>query len=333
MKDIPRMNVSTSRLGFGCVQLTAHRNRKEAVSALEHAFCMGITHFDVARAYGFGRAEGILREFLVKKRAKVTLTTKFGMEPPSGLAGNARLINGLKKTLRHFPGVLRRAKNYGSAMTKSGLFTPESAVRSLEVSLRELGTDYVDIFLLHEATLADANSEQLVEALVAQVEKGKIRQLGLGSAFPKIEACGELLPDVYKVLQFNDNAADRSVQKLPLHNTRFMITHSVFNPLKSLQRAVRAFPEIAREHSTRVNIDLTEPATMSSFLLQFALWNNPDGMVLFSSKDPLHISTNVRDAASLPSEETMRYFIEFVNQILLPTNPGRSSYTSFSESS
>jgi aryl-alcohol dehydrogenase-like predicted oxidoreductase len=292
---------------------------------------MGITHFDIARAYGFGRAEAILREFLVKKRAKVTLTTKFGIEPPSGLAGNARLINGLKKTLRHFPGVLRLVKNYGSAMTKSGLFTPESAVRSLEVSLRELGTDYVDTFLLHEATLADANSEPLVEALMAQIEKGKIRQLGLGSAFPKIEACGELLSDVYEVLQFNDNAADRSVQKLPLPNRRFMITHSAFNPLKSLQGAVRAFPEITREFSTRMNIDLTETAAMSSLLLRFALWSNRDGMVLFSSKDPLHITSNVRDAASLPDKDTMRYFMEFVDQILAPTIPGRSSYTNFSE--
>ncbi len=49
-------NVETSRLGFGCVQLTAHDSRKEALSVLEHAFSLGITHFDVARAYGFGRA-------------------------------------------------------------------------------------------------------------------------------------------------------------------------------------------------------------------------------------------------------------------------------------
>jgi aryl-alcohol dehydrogenase-like predicted oxidoreductase len=52
------MNVETSRLGFGCVQLTSHRKRREAPFVLERAFSLGITHFDVARKYGFGRAEG-----------------------------------------------------------------------------------------------------------------------------------------------------------------------------------------------------------------------------------------------------------------------------------
>jgi aryl-alcohol dehydrogenase-like predicted oxidoreductase len=118
-------NAETSRLGFGCVQLTAHLSRREALSVLEHAFSLGITHFDVARAYGFGRTEGILREFLWQKRHDVTLTTKFGIEPPSGLAGNARVINALKTVLRPFPGLLRQAKNRGAAMVKAGIFTPE----------------------------------------------------------------------------------------------------------------------------------------------------------------------------------------------------------------
>jgi aryl-alcohol dehydrogenase-like predicted oxidoreductase len=91
-------NAETSRLGFGCVQLTAHLNRREALSVLEHAFSVGITHFDVARAYGFGRAEGILREFLWQKRHDVTLTTKFGIEPPLGIGwerSGALFISGL----------------------------------------------------------------------------------------------------------------------------------------------------------------------------------------------------------------------------------------------
>jgi aryl-alcohol dehydrogenase-like predicted oxidoreductase len=53
---------------------------------LEEAFAQGITRFDVARAYGLGRAEGILGEFLGSKRQQVTLATKFGIKPPSGLA-------------------------------------------------------------------------------------------------------------------------------------------------------------------------------------------------------------------------------------------------------
>jgi aryl-alcohol dehydrogenase-like predicted oxidoreductase len=49
---------------------------------LERAFALGITHFDVARAYGFGRAEGILGKFLRGRRDQVTVATKLGLQPP-----------------------------------------------------------------------------------------------------------------------------------------------------------------------------------------------------------------------------------------------------------
>ena len=57
--------------------------------------------------------------------------------------------------------------NRDAAMVKAGIFTSEAAIRSLETSLRELGTDYVDIFLLHEGTLAVASSAPLVETLLS----------------------------------------------------------------------------------------------------------------------------------------------------------------------
>ena len=79
-REILRPN--TFPLGFGCVQLTTHREASEAVSMLERAFALGITHFDVARAYGFGRAEGILGKFLRGRRDQVTVATKLGLHPP-----------------------------------------------------------------------------------------------------------------------------------------------------------------------------------------------------------------------------------------------------------
>lgn len=111
--------LETSRLGFGCVQLTTHRNRRKALAILEHAFAEGTTHFDVARAYGFGRSESILSKFLRGKRCQVTVATKFGLQPPSGLAGNRRIIDAAKKILSPFPSLLRSAKARGTAMVKS----------------------------------------------------------------------------------------------------------------------------------------------------------------------------------------------------------------------
>jgi D-threo-aldose 1-dehydrogenase len=316
--SLPHCKVETSRLGFGSVRLTVQRNRREALAVLEHAFSLGITHFDTARSYGFGRAEGIFRDFLRQKRGAVTITTKFGIEPPSGLAGNVRLINGLKKVLRPFPGLLNRAKNRGSALVKAGAFTPEAALRSLETSLRELGTDYVDIFLLHEGSIADASDEPLLEVLLREFKKGKIRHLGVGSEFEKFQRNSDLLPADYEILQFNDNVADQNVGKLSHHDGRFLITHSIFVPLKILRQGVGEHTQIVREHSLLMNIDLAEPTALGALVLQFALWSNQTGIVLFSSTEPRHIAANVEQAEAEPYDDVvMHRFIAFVNELLV----------------
>ena len=150
-----------------------------------------------------------------------------------------------------------------------------------------------------------------------QVEQGKIRHIGVGSAFRKLQGDADLLPAAYEILQFNDNAIDRSVGKLSLRDRRFVITHSIFVPLETLRQGVNEHPQIAREHSLRMNIDLTEPSAIGSLLLQFALWSNADGIVLFSSADPRHIAANVQQADSDPSDDlAIQRFVVFVDELL-----------------
>src|ERR1700731_1152628 len=111
--------IGVSALGYGCTHLTTFRSRKEAWRLLEVALAEGVTHFDVARGYGFGRAEGILAEFLQGKRDRVTVATKFGIQPPTGWQGNRFVIDTAKRLLRPFPGLLQGAKNHGSSITRS----------------------------------------------------------------------------------------------------------------------------------------------------------------------------------------------------------------------
>jgi aryl-alcohol dehydrogenase-like predicted oxidoreductase len=309
--------VTSSHLGFGCVQLTAHKDRGEAVRMLEHAFASGITHFDVSRIYGFGRAEGILGEFLRGKRNKVTVATKFGIQPPSGLAGNRRVIDFAKKLLGPFPGLLRRARQRGSRLVQSGVFTPENAVQSLESSLRELGTDSVDIFLLHEATLADAANESLLETLRRQLERGTIRSIGIASGFRNLEMDASRMPSAYRVLQFEDNAENRNVNSLSPAQDRVLISHSVFRPLNPLRAAIAVQPAVTQKYSTRLSLNLGDPTVLGNLLLQFALHSNAGGVVLFSTADPNRVSSNVRGAESCPfDDQQMAGFLEFVATLL-----------------
>ena len=311
--------IHTSQLGFGCVRLTAQRSRREALQILEQAFALGITHFDVARAYGFGRAEGILGEFLQGKREKVTVATKFGLLPPAGLAGNRWIIDAAKTMLAPFPKLLRRAKSRGAAMGKVSVFDPNAAVQSLQTSLRQLKTDYIDILLLHEATLADAASESLIEALQRQVSEGRVRCLGVASDFEKLHQDAALLPASYQVVQFNDNAAMRNLPKLAHRESRALITHSVFQPVEQLRQAMAGRPHLVQRFSSEIGADLSHSGVLGSLLLQFALQSNAEGIVLFSSVDPARVTANVREVESPRwSEAQLSQFMEFVDEVLDP---------------
>src|SRR5438477_10047899 len=92
--------LDSSEAGFGCVGLTSVDDRRTAINLLNEAFNAGVTHFDVARAYGLGRAEHILGEFLRSRRKDVTVTTKFGVAPPSFAPHNVSLVAAAKRVLR-----------------------------------------------------------------------------------------------------------------------------------------------------------------------------------------------------------------------------------------
>lgn len=312
-----KTNIETSSLGFGCVQLTAHHSIHEALNALECAYEVGITHFDVARSYGFGRCEGILSNFLKNKRNHVTIATKFGINPPSGFLGNKKLISFSKKMLKPFPGVLQRTKNHGAAMVKNGHYNPDDMISSLEKSLRELQTDYVDIFLLHEAEIEDARNESLILALEQQVKKGKIRCFGIASDFSRIENHLSAIPAVHQLLQFNDNALEQNKQKIKMGDKKIIITHSIFKPLESLLKAIKENETLTKQFSQKINVDLSDSDTVNSFLLHYALQINPDGIVLFSSKKNNHIKKNVENIKQFQcSDQELLEFCIFAKNIL-----------------
>jgi len=320
---LSQTDLEVSQLGFGCVQLTAHADRREAIRVLEEAFAQGITHFDVARAYGFGRAEGILGEFLRSKRQQVTVATKFGIEPPSGLAGNRWMIDLAKGFLGPFPRLLERVRQHGSAMVHSGIFAPAAAIQSLERSLRELRTDYVDLLLLHEASVSDACNSELLDVLEQQVSRGTIRCIGVASGFQKIACAETSLPATHKVLQFEDNARARNLGTLSRSVATAVITHSIFKPASSLQNAVVEKSTLVDKFSSEIGVDLRQPETIGSLLLHYALASNPDGVVLFSSSNTLRVSANACDAGSARyNQRQLSRFVEFVDAAL---SPGSSS--------
>ncbi|MGW4123978.1 aldo/keto reductase [Nocardia sp. NPDC004711] len=122
-----------------------------------HAFDLGITHFDNADRYGpphraaqqnFGR---VLAKDLAPYRDELILSTKAGnaIGPSPYLRGGSR----------------------------------KSILTSLEHSLRDLGTDYVDIFYHHVPDPATP-LEETVGALVSAVGQGKALYVGISNYLP-----------------------------------------------------------------------------------------------------------------------------------------------------
>ena len=82
MRRIPLADTGlcTTAIGYGCAGLMRPSTDKERQALLATAFEVGIRHFDVARYYGHGQAEGVLGKFIAETgcRDEITITTKFG---------------------------------------------------------------------------------------------------------------------------------------------------------------------------------------------------------------------------------------------------------------
>ncbi|MFD1815273.1 aldo/keto reductase [Rhodococcus gannanensis] len=123
-----------------------------------HAFDLGITHFDNADRYGpphraaqknFGK---VLAKDLASYRDEIILSTKAGNKigPSPYLKGGSR----------------------------------KSLLASLDHSLRDFGTDYVDVFYSHSPD-ESTPLEETVGALVSAVQQGKALYVGISNYKPE----------------------------------------------------------------------------------------------------------------------------------------------------
>ncbi len=141
---------STSAIGLGCMNLShaygTPPSEEASAALLLRALDRGITHFDTAALYGFGRNETLLGKVLKPHRSKIFLASKCGM---TGVDGK-RVIDGRPETLK----------------------------RTCEESLQRLQTDVIDLYYLHRWD-KKVPIEDSVGALAELVGEGKIRSIGL----------------------------------------------------------------------------------------------------------------------------------------------------------
>ncbi len=174
------------------MRLDSGRARQRLLAA---AFDSGIAHFDVARMYGLGQAEAELGRFARARRSELTIATKFGIEPRTGVAALGRLQAPARALLARFPALRRAVKRRSQLMDAPRDYDARAAKRSLEQSLSQVGTDYFDILFVHDPRPTDeVKTDELSEFFSEAHREGKIRSWGIATddarGSPLVEAFG-----------------------------------------------------------------------------------------------------------------------------------------------
>ena len=136
-------SLSVSLIGLGCNNFGWRIDEAQTRRVVDAALDAGINFFDTADIYDKGRSEEFLGRALGKRRGGIAIATKFGMKFDD---------------------------------THSGA-RPEYVRQSAEDSLRRLGTDYIDLYQIHQpdpnTPLADT-----LGALEDLKKAGKVREIG-----------------------------------------------------------------------------------------------------------------------------------------------------------
>jgi aryl-alcohol dehydrogenase-like predicted oxidoreductase len=136
-------SLDVSVVGLGCNNFGARLDAARTAAVVDAALEAGVNFFDTADVYGKGQSEEFLGRALADRRANVIIATKFG-KPMDEARRGAR---------------------------------PEYIREAAEASLRRLGTDYIDLYQIHEPD-PSVPIEETLGALDELVRAGKVREIG-----------------------------------------------------------------------------------------------------------------------------------------------------------
>jgi len=140
-----------SAIGYGAMSLSGTygpSDDAESLDALRAVVEHGIDMIDTAEAYGAGHNERLVGRFLAETRARVFVSTKFGI---------------------YFDGAAPRVD-----------CSPSNARRAVEGSLERLGVERIDLYYAHRIDPV-VPVEETVGALAELVKAGKIAHIGLSA--------------------------------------------------------------------------------------------------------------------------------------------------------
>jgi aryl-alcohol dehydrogenase-like predicted oxidoreductase len=179
------LDVDLSCLGLGGWQLGGHGwgkvSEREMIKTVHRAIDVGITLFDTAPIYGLGRSEEMLGKSLGAKRKNTIIATKVGL-------------------------VWENSKTFEKFADSS----PTAIAREVDVSLKRLKTDYIDLYQIHWPDPKTPIEDTLL-AMDKLRQLGKIRCIGCCN-FPLVLLKESIKYCEIKTVQIPYSLIDRKVE-------------------------------------------------------------------------------------------------------------------------
>jgi aryl-alcohol dehydrogenase-like predicted oxidoreductase len=145
-RNLGDSGLKVSVVGLGCNNFGMKCDLEQTRAVVYRALDEGVTLLDTADIYGNrGGSEDLLGKVLGNRRHEVVLASKFGMAMGDG--------------------------PYSKGASRRYIFA------AVEASLRRLGTDYLDLYQLHQPDI-DTPQHETLEALTDLVRAGKVRYIG-----------------------------------------------------------------------------------------------------------------------------------------------------------
>lgn len=286
-----------SVLGLGCAAMMGSAGRKESVAALSAALDAGINFFDTARSYGYGQSEGLLGEFFAGRRDKVVLCTKFGILP-SQRNWKHRVKPLVRGVVRMFPGLRGVARRQAGQLIAENQFSVPVLRASLETSLRELRTEYVDMLLMHAAPVSVLQQEDLLAELERFVREGKVRVAGISGDLDTMAATFAAQPAVLRTAQFACNVANFGfLERTAASAGMFLVGNHPFGGAAGVSATRERIAALRGDSripaGLRAKLDPADPDLLPDVVFH-AILSSGVGAVIPAMLNPGHMAANCR---------------------------------------
>lgn len=303
-----------SVIGLGTGRLastTGGISRASAARLISTAQDCGINLIDTADSYGQGECEKVIGAAVQGKRDKFIIVSKAGYTF-TAFGGGLRLLKPIaKKILKLLKGGGKQVAGSVRSNVSRQNFSRQAIENSIHASLQRLGTDYLDVFLLHSPPVQVMSDETLFELLRRLKQQGKIRHFGVSSPEPAVAEAALREPG-FAVIQMPLSPLHSPVQNaLPqLQQSKIgVMANQIFLSGKLLEPGANADVQLQKQKAALLAVASAKGISLNRLAIEYALSRPGVSCVLTGTTNPEHLKQNIADAlapAVLTAEELSR---------------------------